>query len=295
MYILSFDIGGTSIKYGILDDKGTIFERGKFTTPKDNIDDLINGLADVKDKYSSKFKFEGIAISAPGAVDNENGVIGGSSAVPCIHNFNIKKRIQEELGLSVSMENDANCAGLAEVWIGAAKKNKDVIFVVCGSGIGGAVIKDRKIHKGAHLHGGEFGYMIICEKYGIFSDTASPVNVSKRIAERKGIDSQKFNFQKALELEKQGDEIAHEEIKGFYYYLAMGLYNLQYIYDPEVIVLGGGVSGMKGLVEKVNAEMDNILKKVKIARIKPEIKVCEFKNDANLIGAVYNYLVEYKL
>jgi len=295
VYILSFDIGGTSIKYGVLDDKGTIFESDKFVTPQDNIDALIKGLADVKNKYSSKFKLEGIAISAPGAVDNETGIIGGSSAVPCIHNFNIKERIKEELGLRVSMENDANCAGLAEVWLGAAKENKDVIFVVCGSGIGGAVIKDRKIHRGAHLHGGEFGYMIICEKYGTFSDTASPVNVAKRIAERKGMDPEKFNFEKALELEKQGDEIAHEEINNFYYYLALGLYDIQYTYDPEVIVLGGGVSGMKGLVEKVDAQMDNILKKVEIAKVRPEIKTCEFKNDANLIGAIYNYLVEYKL
>ncbi|MFL0253304.1 ROK family protein [Clostridium neuense] len=69
-------------------------------------------------------------MSAPGAVDNETDIIGESSAVSRIHGFNIKKRIKDELGLQVDIENDANCAGLAGVWIGAAKENKDLIFVV---------------------------------------------------------------------------------------------------------------------------------------------------------------------
>src|SRR5699024_1216495 len=102
----------------------------------------------------------GIAISAPGAV-TDGGMINGGSAIPYIHGPNIKAMIETRTGLTVHIENDANCVALAEIWKGAAKTKKDVAVVVIGTGIGGALVKDGVIHKGGNLHGGEFGYMIL--------------------------------------------------------------------------------------------------------------------------------------
>ena len=101
-----------------------------------------------------------MALSLPGAVDSETGIIGGSSALDYIHGPNIKEELEKRLQVRVEMENDANCAALAEVWKGAASDVNDCCFIVSGTGIGGAVVKNKRIHKGQHLHGGEFGYMI---------------------------------------------------------------------------------------------------------------------------------------
>ena len=291
MYILSFDIGGTSVKYGVLDRAGKIYEKGKIKTPQEDIDKLIGGITDIRRELGKKYNFEGIAMSCPGAVDDESGVIGGASAVPCIHGFDLKERIRVATEVeNVRMGNDANCAALAEVWKGAAKDNNDVLFVILGSGVGGAVIKDRKIHKGANLQGGEFGYMIISEEYSTLSEAATPVNLAKRVALRKGIEVGTIDGEEVFKLAEKGDCIAAEEIERFYYNIAVGIYNIQYIYDPEVIVIGGGISSRTDILDNIEKGMDKVMNKVKIAKVRPTIRKCQFMNDANLIGAVYNYI-----
>jgi predicted NBD/HSP70 family sugar kinase len=292
MYILVFDIGGTSIKYGVLDRNGEIFEKGKFKTPQNDIDELIAGILNLKEKFEKKYELEGIALSCPGTVDDRTGVIGGASSVPCIHGFDFRAKIREATGIkNIRMDNDANCAGLAEVWKGAAKNNSDVLFVIFGSGVGGAVIKDKKIHKGAHLKGGEFGYMIISQECDVLSKVASPVNMAKMVAKRKGLES--LTGEEAFKLAEAGDIIAIEEIERLYYNMAIGIYNIQYIFDPEVIVIGGGISEREDILENIEMCMDDILAKVEIAEVaktRPIIRKCKFRNDANLIGAVYNYI-----
>ncbi len=292
MYILTFDIGGTSIKYGVLDRNGDIYEKGKFTTPQNDIDELIAEIVRLLVGFEKKYEIEGIAISCPGAVDDKTGFIGGASAVPCIHGFDFKAKIRENTGIeNVRIENDGNCAGLAEVWKGAAKENNDVLFLIFGSGVGGAIIKDKKIHKGSHLQGGEFGYMIVSPDCDVLSDLASPVNMAKRVAKRKGLEL--LSGEEVFKLSEEGDIIAIEEIERFYYNIAIGIYNIQYIFDPEVIVIGGGISSRIDILENIEKGMDKVLAKVKIkemAKIRPIIRKCKFRNDSNLIGAVYNYI-----
>ena len=291
MSILTFDIGGTTIKYGVLDRSGNIHEKGKFKTPKEDIDALISGIVEVKKTYENRYDFEGIAMSCPGAVDDGTGIIGGASAVPCIHGFNIKEKIAKATGITnICMENDANCAALAEVWVGAARDNKDVLFVILGSGVGGAVIKDKKIHKGANLHGGEFGYMIISDEYTTLSSVATPVHMAASYAKAKGISDASIDGEQVFKLAEAGDEVAKQQVKQFYKSLAIGIYNIQYVYDPEVIVIGGGISIREDLIANIELSMDELMAAVKISKVRPVIKRCEYMNDSNLIGAVYNYI-----
>ena len=142
-------------------------------------------------------------------------------------------------------------SALGECWIGAAKDEKDCAFVVCGTGIGGALVKDKKIHSGVHKHGGEFGYCLVDidvhnQKYLSWSRAGSTFAVTKFIADRKGISMDNFNGIKAFELYDNGDEIAIEEVNRFFRYMAIGIFNIQYTYDPEVIVLGGAICERKG-------------------------------------------------
>lgn len=291
-YYIGIDVGGSSIKAALVDEKGNISHNWKAKTPTSLerfyllIDNIVNIATD-------KQQIEGIAMSLPGAVDSNTGIIGGSSALPYIHGPNIKKDLETRTNLRVEMENDANCAALAEVWIGNASDVEDSMFVVSGTGIGGAVIKDKKIHRGVHLHGGEYGYEIMIfdevnKKFSTWSDVGSTIALVNRVAKRKNVYPSSLDGAEIFDHVAE-DNIYFEEVDRFYYYMAMGIYNLQYTYDPEVIVIGGGVSARDDLVDQINQRLDVIFKEIPIAHIRPIVRTCKYHNDANIIGAVYHF------
>lgn len=286
MTILAFDMGGTAVKYGVLTNQGELLEKGKFATP-DNLDELIRLLVEVKTTYD--YSFQGVAFSCPGAVNNETGIIGGASAIPYIHHFPFRQLLEEKLALPVTMENDANCAALAEVWLGAAKDKQDIIFMILGTGVGGSVIRDGKVHHGANLHGGEFGYMLMDQEGHTLSDLGTVVNAAKRIGERL-VPVEEIDGVRAFELRDEGNLIATEELKTMFYYLARSIFNLQYALDPELVVIGGAVSERAGFIEELNSYVDEVKASVPIAKIRPTVVGCEFGNDANLIGATAFHL-----
>lgn len=287
MTILAFDMGGTAVKYGVLTTEGAILEKGKFTTP-DNLDEMIQLLVDVKSNYD--YSFQGAAFSCPGAVNNETGIIGGASAIPYIHNFPFKQLLEEKLRLPVTMENDANCAALAEVWIGAAKDKQDIIFMILGSGVGGAVIRGGKVHHGANLHGGEFGYMLMDRDGHTLSELGTVVNAATRISERLELPADEVDGHLVFKLRSEGNEVAKEELETMFYYLARSIFNLQYALDPEMVVIGGGVSERPDFITELNSYVDQVKASVPIATIRPTVVSCQFGNDANLIGATAFHL-----
>jgi glucokinase len=293
---MTFDIGGTNVKYAVVNSEAEIVEKGKFPTPKTGIEDLISSIGQVTRSYSDKYSFLGLAMSFPGSVNNETGFINGISAVRYIHGPNIRELLEKETGFKVSLENDANCAALAEVWKGVAKDAKDVLFVVCGTGIGGAVIKDKKLHTGKHLFGGEFGFMIMEKNYetGEFqtwSGTASTIAMVRNAAKLKGVDMEELDGEKVFKLAEQGDEACQKAIDMFYKSLAEGIYNLQYSFDPEMIVIGGAISAREDLISEIHKRLDYLNEHVATAMLRDiRVEKCAYSNDANIIGAVYNFM-----
>lgn len=289
-----YDIGGSSVKWSIINNDGVIGESGKISIAE-TAEGFFNNLIENTNKYKEEYNLQGVAISAPGAVDDVTGLIGGSSAIEYIHGPNFREILTGKTGLIIHMENDANCAALGECWIGAAKDEADSAFVVCGTGIGGAIVKDKKIHSGVNKHGGEFGYCIVesdpvNDIYRAWSKVGSTYTMAKAIADRKGISMDEFNGLKAFELYDNGDNVAIEEVNKFFKYMAIGIYNIQYTYDPEVIILGGAICEREGFLKEVNNKIDLIMSKNTQATIKPIIRVCKYGNDANKLGALYNYL-----
>lgn len=287
MAILAFDIGGTSVKYGVW-TKGNLIEKDKFKTPK-TWEEMKDKLLKVKEKLAERYHFGGVAFSAPGAVNQSARQIEGTSAVPYLHFFPIYDELEALFELPVTMENDANSAGLAEVWKGSAKNSDMVLFVVIGSGIGGAVIANKEVHHGPHLFGGEFGYMLLNEEK-TFSQLGTAVAMAKRYAKRKNMSPDDIDGQQVFQLAEQGDPLAKEEVDTFFYYLAMGLYNLAYSFDPEKIVIGGGVSHLDGLMERLNESFKELLERLQWNTFIPVLELCTFKSDANLIGATYHFM-----
>ena len=288
MVYLGFDVGGSSVKYALIDEEGTFLQKGHFSTP-DNLESFYAELKKAKESLSASQEIAGACFSLPGAVDEASGVIGGSSALDYIHDFDIRSDLEKVLQLPVSMENDANCAALGEIWVGAGREHHDVAFLVIGTGVGGALVHDRKIVHGPHLHGGEFGYMVMTPEYDTLSDVGSTGGLVRRLSKIKDIPESDLDGMKVFELRDQGDADAERVIDEMYEYLARAIYDIQYIYDPELFLIGGAISAREDFIPCIEAHLQHILQVVEIAHVTPKICRCEHGNDANLLGAVFNF------
>ena len=284
---LAFDIGGTQIKYGIVDEKGVIVSQYWESTPK-TLDELLSFIEQKTQEYDG---LEGVAVSSPGSVGGD-GIIYGSSALPYLHGPNIKQLITKRVKpLSMYIENDANCAAYAELWQGAAKRKKNVLVMVIGTGIGGAIIQNGALHKGANLHGGDFGYMLLTTDVkssdDVWSRIASTAALVKKVAMAKGVSPESLTGEEIFKQSEKGDLICEKAVDDWYHLLAIGIYNMQYIYDPEVILVGGGISARPELIDRINQKLDALLAKIDLAKVKPVVTACHFRQNANLLGAVF--------
>ncbi len=293
MYFLGFDVGGSSVKFAVLDESGQFYDRGSFRTPE-TLEDFYTQLAIAKNKLSEHYMLAGIGFSLPGAVNETTGIIGGSSALPYIHDFPILQVLEEQLGLPAAMENDANCAALGEVWTGAGKDYQDVAFFVLGTGVGGALVHNKEIIHGAHLHGGEFGYLYVSERKNILSESGCSGALVRQLASDRQIPPGDLDGQKIYAMAEAGDKDAQCYIEDMYEYLARAIYDIQYIFDPEAFLLGGAISARADLIPNIEKHLDNILRDAKVARIRPHILACQHGNDANLLGAVSHLMTRQK-
>jgi len=294
--LLVFDFGGTTIKYGMFAD-GELSQVKHFPTPS-TWEVTKRKMDEIKKAYEATYQINGIAFSFPGNVDHQNGEILGHSQIKHIHHFPIKQDLETHYNLPIAMANDANCAALAECWRGVAKGMKDVLFVTVGTDIGGGVIIEGKLQFGAHLFCGNFGDAIVGEEADgapiRLGDYGSSVQMAVRYCKRKGLAPEAFTGKDVFELAKQGDLLAMEEVEIFYKYLSRGLYSLQMNFDPEVIVIGGGISADVEIVRELEARTNELIRK-KIKDFTAKVVPCQYENDANLLGAVKNFFDEYDM
>lgn len=284
MGILVFDFGGSAVKYGYWTGE-KLSRVDQFPTPA-TWDEMKEKLKEVQEQATEKIT--GVGISAPGVVNVDLQRIDGISAIPYIHGFNIFDELAGLFRLPVTIENDANCAGMAEFYNGAGKDYQNVAFVVIGTGVGGALFTKGQITKGAHLYGGEFGLMYL-DNGKTFSKLGTAVQMAWRYCDRMGLERTAKSGKDIFDLAEQGDLVAQEEVNRFYDYLTQGLFSIQFAFDPEVIILGGGVSAKEGLVDEINQRMLKKLEEQGLKDFVPEILLCEYRNDANLVGAAANF------
>jgi len=289
MNLLVFDFGGTSIKYGICAQEELI-EVDSFPTPT-SWEALVPQLVKIKEAFAKQYALEGVAFSFPGAVDSQSGAIYGISAIDYIHDFPIRAELEQLLKLPISMANDANCAALAELWKGAAKDIDHALFVVIGTGVGGVIIVDRKLHLGKHFFGGEFGIMQL-EPGLSFSMVGTAVGMANRYCQRLNLPTGSISGKEVFELAKTGDALAAEEVETFYKYTALGLYNLQVAFDPDKIIIGGGLSANDEVIGILNSRVNELIAENKIGDIQAHIIGCHYQNHANLIGAAKQFYDE---
>lgn len=320
MYLV-FDAGGSSTKYGWMTADGEIIEKGKFKTPienSDTVDKFLKLIVDVYQTYKEKGNVEGIAFSLPGQIDVENGIVYGGGAIRYMDRVHFGKLLSDACdGVKVALENDGKCAALAEVWRGNASDVDDACVMIIGTGIGGAIIKDRKVHRGKNMLAGELSYMFdgmqrkdlaVMDDFGdmdsdelgkiwdnyYFSTCSRGTSgaMCHRVAVKKGLGDDEVNGEKVYAWANAGDEIAINELEDLYFHIATICMNLFVTFDPEVILIGGGISAEPAFVEGIRKYVE-LLKKASKVFTKCKIDICKFQNDSNLLGALFNYMQLY--
>ncbi len=281
MQYLVYDIGGSSIKWAVLKADLTMVKSGKIMR-QPTFEKMIEKMIEV---YSENKHISGISIACPGSVDPQSGIIYGASALDYIHGPNFKEIFKVKTGFDIAIENDGNCAALSETYYGEEDLN-DLCYVVLGSGIGGAIVKNKKIHHGNNLHGGEFGYQIIDQELNSWSEIGSTVNLVKTV--RVLLNDDSIDGIEVFKQKNKNEQIA-KLVEDFYRVNAIGIFNLQYVYDPQIILLGGAIVDNDEAITGIKNQVNQILTK-SVGKIKPEIKVGKFREHANIYGALANLL-----
>lgn len=293
MKYLAVDIGGTSIKYALMDEDAHIGDRGSLRTPLDSLEHLLDELESLFIKY--KNEISGMAVSMPGVIDNVNGFCYTGGSLLYNQNINFVELLQGRCKTQITIENDGKCAALAEVWKGSLKFCNDGIVLVLGTGVGGGIIKDRKIHRGKHFSAGEFSFILtdrhsnneIKDFFGFANGNEA---LRKLVASKKNSSADQLNGKIIFEMANKGDKDALDCIDKFARELAVQIHNLQVIFDPERVAIGGGISVQPLLIETTKKHLNKIYEDLIYVVPHAEIVPCDYFNDSNLIGALYNFL-----
>lgn len=288
---ICIDIGGTSIKYGVVLENGDIIEKSSMDTEarEKGGPGILNKIKRIVNMYIGNYEIRGICISTAGMVDPKEGkiVYALEHLIPEYTGMEIKKEIEKEFKIRCEVENDVNCAGLGETWLGAGKNAKSSICMTIGTGIGGCVILNNKLVHGFSNSAGEVGYMNINGES--FQDVASTTSLVKKVAKIKNIPEQDINGKIIFDMAKNNDEDSLKAIDNMVKSLAIGISNVCYVINPEVVILGGGIMAQE---EFLRPRIDKALKEVLVPKVYENTKI-EFakrQNDAGMIGALYNFL-----
>ncbi len=293
MKYLVLDIGGSAIKYALMTEEVEFIEKGKKPTPIDNIENFIETVGGIYDEY--KADIEGMAISMPGVLDSEKGYTYTGGSLTYNNGKEIVRILQERCPIKIRIENDGKCAALAEVWKGSLKDYDDGIVIVLGTGVGGGIVRDKKIYKGKNFFAGEFSFVATN-----INDTEDTENWwgfksgSKALlgaaAKAKNIPIEELDGYKVFEYANNNDKDILKVLDDFTQNLAVQIFNLQCILDPEVVAIGGGISSQDILIEYIQKNVNKYHTNFEYGVPKPNIVRCKFRNDANLIGALYNFI-----
>ncbi|MDU1568161.1 MAG: ROK family protein [Clostridium sp.] len=307
MKYLGIDIGGTSVKLGLVTDKGKILASDNYDVAFDNyktpIFETVKKSIErfLKDNSINKNELMGIGVSATGQVNSNTGVIvgvGGNIKNWC--NTEIKKELEEIYNLKTTVINDANSMVIGEQWIGKAKNYKNIIGITIGTGVGGGIIVNSNVLLGNIGIAGELGHFSInsngkvctCGNIGCYEQYASMTALIKNVKEKYSdignlsISKDEINGKYIFdELEKGNKELEYVVIN-WIEDIGKGLVSLAHIFNPEIIIIGGAVSKQEKLFIKPvrNYVLSHVMQKF---GENLKVEAAELENSAGLVGAVH--------
>lgn len=262
-YAFGVDIGGTTVKLGLFDKNGSLLDKWEIPTVKDNGGEAI--LPDIARSICGKMQEKsilpeevaGVGVGAPGAVDDEGVMVNGAVNLGW-GVFNLSKTLSEALNIPVKSANDANVAAYGEMWQGGGKGYQNLVAVTLGTGVGGGIIVNGRILNGSVGGAGEIGHIHIednepeqcgCKNRGCLEQYASATGVVRLAGRRLEKDNapsilrgERLTAKAVFDAVKAGDAVAIEIAEQFGDYLGKGLAAVADVVNPEVFVIGGGVS-----------------------------------------------------
>ncbi len=297
-YYIGIDLGGTSIKLGIVDKNGDIVAKYEAPTPHAKYEETIELFVKMIEQTGiEKDQMLGVGIGVPGFVNIEDGSIDELVNVGW-KNVHLKNDLEKKVGLPVFVDNDANLAALGEMWKGAGNGLTDLVCITIGTGVGAGVIINEKIYHGKNAMAGEVGHITInphseircnCGKNGCLETEVSAtamVNFNQRAIEggKETLLPIEATTKDIFEAAQKGDSLAIEIIDNTANYLGLALSQIATVLAPERIVIGGGVSKAGELLLRPTMQYFKRYSTEKIAE-QTEIVLAELENDAGIVGA----------
>ncbi len=286
---ICIDIGGTSVKYGIIQENGEFLATAEIPTQAKKFggEGIMRKAERIVERFLREYNPKGICISTAGMVDCDAGRI--TYAAPLIPNYTgteIKRRLEERFSLPCEVENDVNCAGLAEVYAGAAKGSKVSVCLTIGTGIGGAILIDGEVFHGFSGSGCEVGYMHL--PGGEFQDLGASSVLVKKVACWKDIPEEAIDGKYIFEQAKAGDADCIRAVDEMTDILGMGIANICYVVNPEVVVLGGGIMAQKDYLRE---RLEKSLARYLIPSVykNTALRFAHNQNKAGMLGAFYHF------
>lgn len=296
MKLLAIDIGGTFIKYGLYDTfDGTLDRIDKVKTPTTSQGALFQTIATIKQQFAD---VQGCAVSMPGTLDDQTGFVFQGGALQYNNNTYFADLLAEVLALPVTIENDAHCAATAELWQGKLQGVQQALVLVVGTGLGGGIIQDGKLYRGAHRYAGEFSLVFTedIDQKGADSLLGNQVGIPNFVAQLSDIYGNELDGVEAFQLIQSGEypditDAFQKYIKNF----ARQLFNFQLMFDPEKILIGGGISQNEYYIQTLSEAVEALYERIPIKISHHPIEKCHFESQANLLGAIKVYMDKHHL
>ena len=289
---LTIDVGGTSIKYAVTDRNAKITKIDEIQTIRqpeklfESLDEIISPRIN---------QIAGIAMSFPGKINVEKGIVNKIATFTWICNLPLKSMLEEKYGIPVWIENDGKCAALAEYWKGNLTGTENGMIIGLGTETAGGIILNGKLYRGSNESAGEISSILTdfknLDTEKRFGKVAGHKSLTDAYKGTGDIDS--FEL---FERYRKGDERAREAIRNYSKTIAAGIVTIQAILDVERFCIGGGISAQDILIAEIKKSVNDFFKaKSSEAINEPEIERCRFKNASGCVGAIYNFLTMEKI
>lgn len=291
MAYLVLDVGGSSIKFALADASYRLSEKGSLPTGYSTHAEFIEAIGGIYDRFAPQV--DAIALSCCGELDPRTGHMFSGGALRFNAGHNMIDSVQSRCPVPVSIENDANCALLAEVHDGSLRDCRNAVALVMGTGVGGAILINGRIYHGSHFHSGNASF--------IKPDLSDPGDANLALANgvpaligdyarRAGLDPAGIDGRGLFERLDAGDEAARAALTAYCRRLAAFIFNLQVILDVDAVAIGGGISAQPAFIDLLREHVDAIFAAAPVPLPSPQVRVCRYFNDANLVGALYHHL-----
>ncbi len=292
---LTVDIGGTEIKFAVLNSAGNIIKKSKIPT-KQNKEQFLSDVDQIVKKHIDEVK--GIAFCSPGKIENTKIRFGGS--LPFLDGIDFAEIYGRRFHIPVAVINDGKASVLAENWLGSLKDETNCAAITLGTGVGGGIIINGHLLRGTHYQAGELSFMI--SNLSLPKDMQGALGVNGSAVKFVKAVNQKVNYQDendglhAFEVIKEGVPEAVAIFHDYCFKIAVLILNMQTVVDINKVAIGGGISAQPILINGINKAYDKLVNEynpiIGSTLTKPSIVSAHFRNESNLYGSLYNLLLQ---